>query len=281
MITCTELRKISLQFRRLSSNLLRSNWENSDVPLARLMKYIEETTFIHDTIHNAIDTVDFDFKRCFLIEYVPINIPEDEYCHLKAQYDYMNFILGDKENKVIGHAYKYPISGNHPSEIIQNFLKTAFKPMIDYINYAIHIEMLDIEEYEKKSSPSIVQNIGNNYGTLNAQGTGSIVSTNNTDVMINDINNLLSKIIPYIDNIIDVSDEEKENIKDDLVSIQEQVKSSEPNKSRMEKCLKGIKKFAEEFSMKLTVSLAAGAVTNADWNQLIKNIEQFIGQIIS
>lgn len=283
MITYTELRKISLEFRRLSSNLLRSGREDSDVALARLMKYIEATTFIHDTVHNAIDSVDFDFKQCFLIEdtgWHGVNIPEDEYCHLKAQYDYMNFILGDEKKSVGGEARQYPHSSKSWSEIIQEFLDTAVKPMIDYINDAISTEMIVIEEYEKKAPPSIVQNIGNNYGTLNAQGTGSIVSTNNTSVMINDINNLLSKIIPSIENIIDVTDDEKESIKDDLESIQEQVNSPEPKKSRMRKSLDGIKKFAQEFSMKLAVSLAAGAVTNADWNLLIQNIEQFIGQII-
>lgn len=140
--------------------------------------------------------------------------------------------------------------------------------------------MIIIEEYEKKTIPSIVQNIGHNYGTLNAQGTGSIVSTNNINVAIKEINELLSKIIPSIDNIADVSDDGRESIKDDLESIQEQINSPEPKKSRLRKSLAGIKKFTEEFSMKLAVSLAAGAVTSADWNLLIQNVEQFIGQIV-
>lgn len=284
MITYTELRKISLEFRRLSSNLLRSVREDSDVALARLMKYIEATTFIHDTIHNAIDSVDFDFKQCFLIRdtgWNRVNIPEDEYCHLKAQYDYMNYILDDEKKSVGGEACKYPNSSKSWSEIIQDFLDTAVKPMIDYINDAISTEMIVIEEYEKKTIPSIVQNIGHNYGTLNAQGTGSIVSTNNINVAINEINELLSKIIPSIDNIADVSDDGMESIKDDLESIREQINSPEPKKSRLRKSLAGIKKFTEEFSMKLAVSLASGAVTSADWNLLIQNVEQFIGHIIS
>lgn len=284
MITYTELRKISLEFRRLSSNLLRSVREDSDVALARLMKYIEATTFIHDTIHNAIDSVDFDFKQCFLIRdtgWNRVNIPEDEYCHLKAQYDYMNYILDDEKKSVGDEACKYPNSSKSWSEIIQDFLDTAVKPMIDYINDAISTEMIVIEEYEKKTIPSIVQNIGHNYGTLNTQGTGSIVSTNNINVAINEINELLSKIIPSIDNIADVSDDGMESIKDDLESIREQINSPEPKKSRLRKSLAGIKKFTEEFSMKLAVSLASGAVTSTDWNLLIQNVEQFIGHIIS
>mgnify|MGYP000855896729 CR=1 FL=1 len=279
MITYTELRKISLEFRRLSSNLLRSSRDDSDVSLARFMKYIEATPFIYDAIHNTIDNVDFDFKQCFLIEGTGghgINIPEDEACHLKAQYDYMIFILSEDKRSVSNEAFKYPHSSNHWSDIIQGFLDDAVKPMIDYINDAISTEMIIIEEEEKKTAPSIVQNIGNNYGTLNAQGTGSIVSTNNTSIVINDINELLSKIILSIDGITDVSNKDRESVKDDLESIQEQINSPEPKKSRMQKALAGIKKFAGDFSMKLAVTLAAGAVTGADWNLLIQKLEQFI-----
>jgi hypothetical protein len=161
--------------------------------------------------------MDFDFKKCFLIEdteWNRINIPEEEACHIKAQYDYMNFILSEDKRSVINEALQYP----HSSDIVQEFLDDAFKPIIDYINDAISTEMIVIEE-EEKVVPSIVQNIGNNYGTLNTQGAGSIVSTNNTSIVINDINELLSKIIPAINGITDVPNEEREIVKDDLESI--------------------------------------------------------------
>ena len=247
------------------------------------MKYIEVTPFIYDTIHNTIDNVDFDFKKCFLIEdrgWHGIDIPEDEVCHLKAQYDYMNFILSEDNRSVSSEAHQYPHSGKKWSDIIQEFLDDAAKPMIDYINDAISTEMIVIEEEEKKTVPSIVQNIGNNYGTLNAQGTGRIVSTNNASVVICDINQLLSKIIPAIDVITDVPNEDRESVKDDLESILEQINSLEPKKSRMQKALAGIQKFAGDFAMKLAVTLAVGSVTGADWNLLIQKIEQFISQII-
>lgn len=282
MTTYTELRKISLEFRRLSSNLLRSDRDNSDVALARLMKYIETTTFISDTLHNAIDGLEFDFKQCFLIEgsgWHGISIPEDEMCHLKAQYDYMNYIMNDEKRSVCNEAFQYPHSSKHWADIIQEFLDFAIKPMIDYINDAISTEMIIIEEEEKRKQPSIVQNIGTNYGTMNAQGSGSIVSTNNTSVVMNDINELLSKILPSIEVLQDISDDEKDSIKDDLESIQEQINAKEPKKSRLQKALAGVKKFAGDFSMKLAVTLAAGAVTGSDWSLLIQNIEQFISQI--
>jgi hypothetical protein len=65
-------------------------------------------------------------------------------------------------------------------------------------------------------------------------------------------------------------------VKDDLEMVQEQLKSDEPKKNRIGKALVGIKKFIGEFSMKLAVSLAAGAVTGTDWSVLVQQLENFI-----
>ena len=73
-----------------------------------------------------------------------------------------------------------------------------------------------------------------------------------------------------------VDAEEIENVKDDLEMIQEQLKNNVPKKMRIEKALTGIKKFASDFSMKLAVTLAAGAVTGADWSMLLERVESFI-----
>ncbi|MEG2813559.1 MAG: hypothetical protein RSA79_03065 [Oscillospiraceae bacterium] len=280
MSTEKELKDISLRFRRFSSDLLKSDRDTSDAALARLMNDIETTTFIHDTIHNVIDNIDFDFRECFSIDGIgwhSINIPTDEYQHLKAQYDYMSFILTEPKRSVLNEACFYPHSSKLYIEIVQKFLEKAFKPLIDFINEAISIEMNSIAENEKQANSfHIVQNIGSNYGTINAQGTGSIVSTNATNVAINDINELLSKIIPSIDNIANIPVDVKDNIKDDLESIQEQINLPVPKKSRMKKALNGIKNFAKEFSMKTAVSLVSRAVTDADWTMLIQKIDEFI-----
>ena len=61
--------------------------------------------------------------------------------------------------------------------------------------------------------------------------------------------------------------------------IQEQLKSDTPKKNRIGKALVGIKKFVGDFSMKLAVSLAAGAVTNTDWNMLIQQAATFIDKM--
>lgn len=281
VITHIELKKINLEFNQIANDLINRGENNADGALARLMKYIEETSFIHDIVHSAIDGVNFDFKKCFpVLQGDRFNIPQDESHYIKAQYDYMKYIIDDQNNtSVRGEAHNYCFSTSSWDAMVQKFLKDAFKPMIDYIENSISLKMIDLEDYSTKVKPNIVQNIANNYGTANALGAGSIVSTNSTNVLTDNINALLSKIIPAIDDILEISNDDKESIKDDLESIQEQVNSLEPKKKRMEKALSGIKIFINNVATKATAALAVKAITDTDWNQLIQYIEQFINPV--
>ena len=45
MISYRELRTLSLDFRRISSNLLNSDDDNADVNMIRFKKFIDETPF--------------------------------------------------------------------------------------------------------------------------------------------------------------------------------------------------------------------------------------------
>lgn len=277
MTTYTELRKISLEFRRLSSNLLRSGLDDSDVALARLMKYIENTEFIHDSVHSVIDNVDYDFKECFIIDgdgWNEMNIPEDEAKHLKAQYDYMNYIMSSDKKCVRSEAMNYPHSSKKWSDIIQSFLDDAIKPMIDYINDAISAEMILIEGTMSKQPSTVYNNV---YGTMNWSESGSITSSNTT--IVNDTKELLEKIVSSLDVLNGIPSDEVESVKDDLELISEQMVSPSPKKSRLQKCVAGIKKFVSDFGMKLAVTLTAGAVTSTDWQQLIEQLEKWIATL--
>lgn len=123
------------------------------------------------------------------------------------------------------------------------------------------------------------QTIENNYGTANAQGTGSITSSNISTSTVSDIADLLMKILPSLDLLSDVPQDEIDNVKDDLESVEEQLTSATPKKKRLQKAVDGIKKFLSDFSMKVAVSVAAGAVTSADWLMLIQKLEEYISSI--
>lgn len=87
---------------------------------------------------------------------------------------------------------------------------------------------------------------------------------------------LLEKIIPSVDKIAGVPQSDLEDVKDDLLSVEEQISSLAPKKNRLQKALTGIKGFLEQISTKVAVTLAADGITKIDWELLVSKIEEYI-----
>ena len=273
-----ELQSISLDFRRISSNLLRTSYEQADVALTRFYNFINGTNWIYNLLQPIITETDYDFRECFMPsdsrrEFV---IPLDEKKHIKAQYDYMRYIIESEKVNILGLAMKHCINEKKFDDMVQVFFSDAFKPLIDYINDSISKEMILIGG-DTTQVPAV--NIGNNYGTANIQGKGTINSTNTVNLASNEIKQLIEKIMPSLEYIQDVPEEEKVSVQDDLESIQEQLVSATPKKNRIQKALNGIKEFVKNFPMSLAVNMATTAIVNADWVTLIQQIELFVASL--
>lgn len=87
---------------------------------------------------------------------------------------------------------------------------------------------------------------------------------------------MTAKLIETLPKLEGFNEEELDSVKDDLESIQEQLKRDTPKKNRLIKALGGIKKFVAELTQKVGVSLAANAILSTDWLALIAQLEQFI-----
>ncbi len=274
-----ELRKLSLEFRRLSSNLLNSTNDTADINLSRFLKFIDGNELISGIIQDKILGVDYDFKMCYTIDrpgWADYNPPEDEACHIKAQYDYLNFINYENTVNVRNQAMKYYWSDKKINTIIQNFLDMAFKPLIDFINDQLSMEMIVYDEEAKAmGGNTYIQNIETVNGSASQQNSG-VINTYNTTNDTSSMLELIDKLLASLPEIQGVDAEEIENVKDDLEMVQEQLKLDNPKKNRIGKALVGIKKFAGDFSKELAVTLAAGAVTGADWGMLLQQLENFI-----
>lgn len=59
MITLRELRTISLEFRRVSSNFLNCDDDTADVALIRFYSYLTKTEWIQDLISDILTTTEF------------------------------------------------------------------------------------------------------------------------------------------------------------------------------------------------------------------------------
>ena len=280
MNALSEMRQRSLNFRRLSSNLLKSTREDVDVNLARFGKIIDEDPYIHDLIHRVIDGIDYDFKDCYHFEgngWAQTTIPLDEYEHLKAQYDFLHFLIPKKN--VLGMALQYPRqSGKKYDDIIRDFISTTFKPMIDFIIDSMSTEMIIMEE--SKQIPGTM-NIGIVNGNAVMQnGNGTITATANVSTQAFDLITLIERILPELESLRDKAPEEIESVIDDLESLKEQANSDTPKPSRMKKALAGIKKFGSDVLVKLAVSLASNAILKTDWSALEQQAAGFISRFL-
>ena len=101
MISMTDLSLISLDFRRVSSYLLNTDYEQAEVALNRFYKYINETSWIFALLEPIINESNYDFRKCFMPNdhSDEFRIPLDEKDHIKAQYEYMRYII--EADKVI------------------------------------------------------------------------------------------------------------------------------------------------------------------------------------
>ena len=277
-----EVRKLSLEFRRLSSNLLNSNMDDADVNLFRFLDFINTNEFIKSVLDEHIVGVNYDFKDCFVIDgsgWSKFNIPPDEKCHIKAQYDYMVFINKIGKNGIQSQALSYWWQDRNINVMIKKLIDKSFKPLIDFINDQISMEMIVMDEERKVNfGDTYIQKIETLNGTVNQLGRGTINNYNtNNDIIA--MLSIINKIIPSLLEITNINNDEIDSVKDDLEVVQEQIKNSMPKKNRLSKALLGIKKFVKEYSMELAVNIATNAVLGADWNALIQQLECFIKNI--
>ena len=275
-----QLKLLSLDFRRKSSQLLNSDQHDADVNLCRFVDFIENTPMLHNIVHGVVDVTEFDFKECFLIDggsWIGIQVPIDEKKHVKAMYDYANYIANSETESIVYQAQRYPCGSSKWSEIIQNYLNDAIKPLIDFINDSISKEIILMQQEE--NAVSMTQNIGTVNGNVVQQQHGNVNITNQNGISSEDLNGLIEKIMASLPEIKDVDAEEVDSVKDDLESLQEQIQSPAPKKNRMQKALNGVQKFFSDFGMKVAVTVAAKAVTSQDWTALIQQAQLFIGNL--
>jgi hypothetical protein len=276
----TEMSKRSLSFRRISSNLLQSEHETADVNLARFVKFIDEDTFISKWIHDAIDNLDYDFKDCFPVGnfegWAEVSIPVEEACHLKAQYDYLHYILAlPGDHHVLGQGMRYLWQSRNFDDIVRNFIEMAFKPMINSITDAMSMEMITMKENEAVPA---TMNIGTVNGNAILQtGEGTINATANITNESKELVSLIDRLLPELEKLQGTAPaDDIESVKDDLEVLKEQAQSKEPKPSRMKKALAGIKNFGKDVLVKLAVSLTSTAILQTDWPVLIQQAETFI-----
>ncbi|WP_079914797.1 hypothetical protein [Paenibacillus sp. 32352] len=267
-----EYRLLSLEFRRVSSNMLMCDADTATVQLKRFKNYIDSTPVISSIIQDRIRGVEFDYKQCFLIEgsgWNYIEPPVDEASHLKAQYDYMSYLCSENKD-VKGVAHSFIHGKGSWDDIVRDFLDSAFKSLVDFVVDALAKKMMLLEG--DKVMGNIYQNIGNNYGNVNAAGRDVTYTGNITNNDVTEIKALIEKLLPAI-QASELSVDEKESLTDDLETIQEQVESPNPKLPRLRKAMENIKSYMASASK----GVVATTALLTDWQKLVEKVGELVG----
>ena len=150
MIDKVSLKKIITDFQKYSTNLMTTNYEESDVNFRRFKKFIDENELVHNIIMQKISGVTINYEDYFLSQNnswgQDYSIPTDESEHLKAIYDYIRMI--EKNNiALLNVAILYHCDSRKYVDIIHNFNEKIILPLIDYVNVELSKKLLEYDEF--------------------------------------------------------------------------------------------------------------------------------------
>src|SRR4030042_7170852 len=116
----------SLDFRRLSGNLITADYTDVELHLKRFKNYIDENGIVSNIIQNKIKDSSYNYKSNFITtsgaKWKYINAPESESAHLRAIYDYIIELCTYEDLCVVAREFYYTDS-NKWNDIVRVFLE--------------------------------------------------------------------------------------------------------------------------------------------------------------
>lgn len=143
-----DLRKISFEFRRVSSDMLNSITDDNNVYLIKFREFIDDNKIIKDYIDSKVEYSSIDWQKSFIEEdcgYKSVIILQNKNDHIKAMYDYL-VVMTDRNKSLNGEAFNFHLGRCKVNERIQFYLNRVFLPLIHYINDYLIEEMIALQE---------------------------------------------------------------------------------------------------------------------------------------
>lgn len=150
-MTKNELRKISLKFRTLSSQMLKIDAQEDICFMQSFYDYITETKFIYDYIVSC-HTKDYDFETAIKQEGVQIKfiLPTRQEELIDFGYQLIKFILESKRDLFwYGFAYS---SSNKFADKITAFMRKVIEPFVIALRSYLEICLIDAEDRIESTS---------------------------------------------------------------------------------------------------------------------------------
>lgn len=218
-----ELKKISLDFRTISSRLLRSHLDDVDNNLTRFLAHINQTTIIKDHI-SSLSNLAFDIEKDLNSrghhDIIPIpTSPEEEAGYVLHLMTY----LEGKPQAILNITHGYG-SGTKLQDHLDAFLRRVFQPFINYINTQIEHTMIDLDENIETTTRI---EIHNSQG-VNIANNGSM-ATQNVTFQNSSITIVAQKILDSIDSEVGLNPHQKDEVKNLVEYLLEEAKKEKPN----------------------------------------------------
>lgn len=144
-MTKKELQKISLQYRTLSSQMLKMNSQEEMYCIQQYFDFITDTPFIINYI-NECNTQEYDFKQIFADKEwnEVLELPSKQEALISYGYQLLQYIL-DGPKYLFGLSRGYTGS-NKIADHIEAFVRKSIEPFVVAIRTYIEIGFIDCEE---------------------------------------------------------------------------------------------------------------------------------------
>ena len=151
-MTKKELRKISLQFRTLSSQMLKVNEQEEITYIQAFYTFITSTPIIHDYILSCHKT-DYDFGAIFkeLGYHNKLVLPVDQTDLIDYEFQLIQFILNGK--RPLFYYGEYYTTSNQFSDMISAFMRKVIEPFVVALRSYLEISLIDAEDSESPELP--------------------------------------------------------------------------------------------------------------------------------
>lgn len=153
-MTKKELRKISLQFRTLSSQMLKIDSEEEIVFIQAFYDFISETPVVHDYIVSChSEDIDFDLYFKDFGYHERIILPANQQELIDFEYQLMHYILEGKR-----HLYWYGeryTSSNKYVDMVSAFMRKVVEPFVVALKNYLELKIMDCPEDEPTADNTI------------------------------------------------------------------------------------------------------------------------------
>lgn len=150
-MTKKELRKISLQYRTLSSQMLKIESQEEVNYIKIFFDYITNTSYIMEYISECHKEV-YDFKEIYNNKSWNdmLKLPDSEEAIIDYGYQLLQYIL-DNPNQLVNLAFGYS-SSNKFKDMISSFMRKAIEPFVTAIKSYLEVSLIDCSENESSSN---------------------------------------------------------------------------------------------------------------------------------